>query len=86
MDLVDPAPLESVVRRFAPTFGITGVKRVTVCDSLAEAVGSRYFFEALLSISRNGIPFGKRTYAPWRKKMAKRMSLGKELYFCGVPK
>ena len=83
---IDSGPIENVVRCNASKFGITKVNSVSVCDNLGEASSAHYFYEALLHMSREKIPFGKRTYEPWRKKMAKRLTSGKELYFCGRPK
>jgi hypothetical protein len=82
----DPKPLETVIKRCAGKFGIRNVKSVAVCDSLAEASSSRYFFEVLFHIGQERVPFGIRTYESWRRKKQRQMITGKSIFFCGLPK
>jgi hypothetical protein len=85
-DRVDPKGLESLVAKHAPKYGIKSVRSVTVCDSLQLASKARYFYEALLRFSPAKIPFGKKTYEPWRAKVRVQMSAGSQLFYCGIRK
>jgi hypothetical protein len=83
--VLKPLELESVLKRHASSFGLKNVTSVTVCDNLGEAASARYFYEALIHFASNPIPFGK-PYGAWKRKTAKQLILGKEIYFCGKPK
>jgi hypothetical protein len=85
LDPLHPKSVESLVRKYAPQFGISGNVAVQVCSSLRDASRAPYFFEALVAIGREPIPFGKRTYETWRRRVAKRMLSGKDLIYCGRP-
>jgi hypothetical protein len=44
-----------------------------------------YFYEALFHLSQTKIPFGKKTYNPWRARVKKDMLAGRQIYYCGHP-
>lgn len=80
-DPVDPAPLEALVLRDAPSCGVEGV-RAELCSSLQEAAAEPYFYESLFAMSQKPIPFGD-GYEEWRASIDLAMQQGKELYFLG---
>ena len=85
-DAVDCGPLEAIVLKNAHRYDLGGVpKSAEVCDSLQEGSQQRYFFEALLRMSRKKIPAGK-GYRTWKKKINKLMEHGEELQYLGRPK
>jgi hypothetical protein len=74
-DRIDPSPLEALVIRAAPGFGINA-SRAKVCETLQEAAGEPYFFEGLFHMSRTPIPFGE-SYESWRRDVDAAMQDGK---------
>ena len=82
-DVVDPRPLAHVILANAHHFSLGGKPiQASVCDSLSEASGAPYFFEGLLAISRESIPFGP-GYEEWRKSKLEAMAKGREIHFLG---
>ena len=74
-DTIDPKPLAELILRHAHSFAIAGV-----LDSLHSAAeDSPLFYEALFSFASEGIPFGRR-HERWRKKKAREMEAGKEIW------
>jgi hypothetical protein len=83
-DNVDGTKLEDLVLRFAASYQIGGkLIRADVCDSLREASGEPYFYEALLDFA--GQPWGEDIDA-WRARIAEEMEAGAHLYFLGMPR
>jgi hypothetical protein len=80
-DTIDPKPLAELILRHASTFAIADEpESARVLGSLHYAVqDSPLFFEALFSLASEGIPFGRR-YEQWRKKKAREMEAGKEIW------
>lgn len=81
-DAVNPAPLLSTVRGVLAQFGIESIRSIQVCDTLQSAVGQPYFFEALLSFSREKVPYGSK-YAGWRSRCRRRIKAGRDVYYLG---
>jgi len=85
-DSVDPEPLEQLVFAHCTSFGLDGTPvKARLCGTLQEARSGPYFYEHLFMIGQQKIPFGKKKYWKWRKKMNKKMQEGKELYYLGNP-
>lgn len=85
-DSVDPEPLEQLVFAQCTSFGLDGTAvKARLCGTLQEARSGPYFYEHLFMIGQQKIPFGKKKYWKWRKKMNKKMQEGKELYYLGNP-
>lgn len=85
---VDPDPVCAVVIRFARDCAL-GCDPVTarLCSTLRDAADSDdapLFYEALLSYSRQAIPFGD-GYEAWRTQMADAMTRGQQIAYCGRP-
>jgi hypothetical protein len=85
-DRIDTAPLEASVRQHASQFGIRAPRSIVVCRALGAAARATYFYEAFFHISQEKIPFGLRTYEPWRRKIQKEMMKGLHLFYCGTSK
>jgi len=85
-DRVDPQPLEALVLRHSRQFSLPApAKSARVCGSLREAADSEaapYFYECLLSLGRQPIPFGD-GYEVWRADRAAAMEEGRGIAFCG---
>ena len=82
-DRVDEAPLIEALRSGIAVFGFPAESEISICDSLQEVSGCRYFYEGLLIFSHKPIPFGKKTYWVWAKKMRKAIPKGKEICLLG---
>ena len=85
---VDRAPVEGLVMSLCGRYQLYGTPvSAHVCEMLREAADSPeapYFYEALLTVTRERIPFGPK-YAKWSKKMRKEMRKGKHVAYCGGP-
>jgi hypothetical protein len=84
-DPVDPRPVERVVRRCLDRRiqpGQAPVGSIVICDSLAEASASTYFYEGLFTFATRGIAFGE-DYQEWVAQMRARMEEGKDIFDCG---
>jgi hypothetical protein len=82
-DPVDPGGLEEVIRGSLDGFALGGDPvSVALCPSLQDAAGAEYFFEALVAIARQPIPFGD-GYAEWVREKDQRMRQGKDIWFLG---
>ncbi len=81
-DAVDPAPLLSAIRDVLAQFGIQSIRGIQVCDSLQRAVRQPYFLEALLSFSREKVPYGS-NYARWKARCRRRINAGQDVYYLG---
>jgi len=83
---VDPRPLAELVLRHASTCDLGGRPAAAdVCRTLQAARDAPYFFEALISFSRQIIPDGAE-YDGWRAQRAKAMAEGKEIFYLGRPR
>jgi hypothetical protein len=81
---VDPLPLAYIVLKHAGRFSLsTVVTGVRLCESLREAVIAPRFFECLVAIGREQIPYGQ-DYASWRRGKLALMESGRDLWFAGV--
>ena len=85
-DAVDPTELEAVVLEMAQRSDLGGTPvAASVCASLQEAAGEPFFFEALFEMTRDAVSPGSRRYARWRKRIARRMREGREIWLLGAP-
>ena len=57
----------------------------TVCKTLHDASSQPYFFEALFDMARDAVSPGTRGYGRWRRRIAREMSDGREIWFLGHP-
>jgi hypothetical protein len=87
-ETVDPGPLADLVLARSVHVSLDGVaESARVCGSLREAAESAaapYFYECMLSFSRQPIPYGP-DYAQWRAARGAAMAEGKEIAYCGRP-
>ncbi len=87
-DVVDPAGITALVLERSQVYDLQGrAVGAELCEMLREAADSGeapYFFEALLSVTRERISFGKH-YSRWRKRMRKEMTKGNHIAYCGGP-
>ena len=82
-DAVEAGRMLDAVARNLHAFDLGGVPaRVEQCHTLQEAKEQPYFFEAVISLAQNPIPFGAK-YEAWRRKTAKEMERGKHLHYLG---
>jgi|SRR5579859_972417 len=82
---VDPAPLEQLVLRNSAHYALNGKPiKAYLCKTLQEATQTPGFYECFFAMCQKPIPFGRKTYWKWRKKMDKKMQRGKELYYLGL--
>ena len=78
---VDTEPLEALVLHHAGSLDLGGVAvSAHVCDSLQEARGERYFYEALVEFAREG---RADDWEAWRKRVEEEMADGRHLYYLG---
>ena len=83
-DHVDPAPLHALVLKAASGFGLgSEAVEARVCESVQEANGEPYFFEAFFGMCQERIPFGDE-YEAWRKAKDQEMQSGKSLWYLGA--
>jgi len=79
---VKPKLLLNAVRGGLRQFGIRGIRRIRVCDTLQAAAGQPYFYEALIAFSQQRVPYGK-AYPKWAATRRKQIEAGKEIYYLG---
>jgi hypothetical protein len=83
-DAVDPGPLASLVLRHADRWNLGGTPvGARVCWSLWEARDAPYFYEYLVDIAREPIPYGQ-GYGKWKAKKIRALEAGKEIWYCGA--
>jgi hypothetical protein len=82
-DPVDAEALRELVLTIAPKMGLTVISGIEICDSLQEISHRQYFFEGVIRMAGERIPFGKKSYSAWRKKIKAKMLEGKEFYNVG---
>lgn len=84
-DAVDPKPLEELVLHQARNRGLKSSPVSTrLCQTLAEAAGTPFFFECFFDLCQQKIPFGE-GYASWAEAMRKEMEEGHQLYLASFP-
>jgi hypothetical protein len=81
---VDTLPLAHAVLKQRQQFQLQSpVTGVRLCESLREAALAPRFFECLLAVGRERIPFGP-DYASWRRRKLAMVESGRDLWFAGV--
>ena len=84
IDPVEAKGLEELVLSHLPKFGLTGdVGLISVCDSVREASGARYFYENFFQMCQKPIPFGE-SYPQWASQMLGELKQGREIYYLGA--
>ena len=78
---VDPAPLLEALRPHLVKPGDEPTS-IRVCDTLQEAAGAPYFFEAVIAFAQKSVPFGP-DYNHWASEMRNAIIRGRELYRLG---
>jgi hypothetical protein len=85
---VDPDRVCAVVMRFArdcsPDAEPVAARLCSTLREAAESEDAPLFYEALLSYSRQSIPFGD-GYDAWREQVAEAMMRGQQIFYCGRP-
>jgi hypothetical protein len=76
-------PLIDVVRPHLERMARSEVRTVQICDSMQEAAGERYFFEAFFTLCQQCIPFGP-GYDEWAVETRRRVEAGKDIHYLGV--
>jgi len=80
---VDPRPLEALILQHCHGYSLGGAPvRARLCDSLQEAAGAPYFYEALFYMTAYPIPDGPE-YPIWLQKIGEEMARGNHLYYLG---
>ncbi|MDQ6714118.1 MAG: hypothetical protein M3Z28_13160 [Candidatus Dormibacteraeota bacterium] len=83
LDLVETKGLEELVGSHLSKFALNGaVVSISVCDSIREAAGARYFYECFFQMCQKTIPFGD-AYRPWAAQMLEQLEQGREIYYLG---
>jgi hypothetical protein len=89
MGTADPWPgdIERAVLKASERWSLGGTPvACTVCDSLQEASGERFFYECLMNMQSDMPRTGTKKFWAWADKMTAAAARGEELYFCGVPR
>lgn len=81
-DPVDAEPLIEVVRPHVMRMARDPIRDIRLCESLQEAAGTPFFFEAFFKICQERIPFG-RDHPAWAKAKADELREGKGIHFLG---
>ena len=83
-DPVDPHPLAKAVLHARSRFNLPRpALGARVCWSLGEAAAAPYFYECLMAIQAQEIPFG-RAYAAWRRHQLIEVNEGRSIWQAGV--
>jgi hypothetical protein len=80
------AVADLVARAAAEQYGMREIAFTRVCYSLreaADAAEAEHFYEGLARFASVTIPRGRRRYERWRRRRAKAMERGHEIYYCG---
>jgi hypothetical protein len=81
-----PGDIERAILKALKRWALHGEPvSATVCDSLQEASGERYFYERLSQMQHALPPVGKR-YLAWATRMTAAVLRGEQLYYCGLPR
>ena len=80
---VDPEPLINALRSGLVRFGISEAAIIRVYRSLEEVSSAEYFYEGLLAFAWKSVPYGKRSYPLWKRKMRLAIVRGKEIVLIG---
>jgi hypothetical protein len=85
-DAVDFSKLEELVLQASGGFSLGGKPRDSrLCHTLQEASNEPYFYECFFEMCQTQIPFGEKTYEPWRKEINAEMQKGKQPWYLGEP-
>ena len=83
-DPVDPTGLEEVLWAALSGFELGGVpESVQLCRSLQEAADAEFFYEALVAIARQPIPYGP-GYGAWAEEKRREMLSGRDFWYAGA--
>jgi hypothetical protein len=84
LDPVETKGLEELIASHLSQFGLPGPPvSISVCDSVREAAGARYFYECFFQMCQKPIPFGD-AYGPWAAQMLEQLKQGREIYYLGA--
>jgi hypothetical protein len=82
---VDPTELMKAAWPHLSKFQLpASVVSLSVCDSLQEAAGERYFYEALFQFSQRAIPFGS-AYRSWAARTRRQLLSREQISYLGNP-
>ena len=85
-DVIDEAEIVNCVRLHANKCDVKKpIKAGYLCWDLQEASQEMYFYEAFYYMTQKHIPSERKSYEKWKKKIAKDLKLGKEVYYLGNP-
>src|SRR6266571_3213483 len=83
LDPVETGGLEELVGSHLSKFALPGpAVSISVCDSLREAAGARYFYECFFQMCQQAIPIGE-GYKQWAAQMLEKLKQGREIYYLG---
>lgn len=83
-DAVDGTELIRAVTPHLTGFqDITHPQEVQICNSLRDLRDAEYFYEGLISFSRERPPYGD-GYEAWRKRKQRDIQDGRDIYFIGA--
>lgn len=86
-DAVDTAGIERVVSDYVVrSTDLRDVEQIEVCASLGEAANAPFFFESFFDMSQRRRPEKGWQLALWRRRTAKRMARGQDIWFLGLPR
>jgi hypothetical protein len=84
IDPVETKGVEELVGSHLSKFALGGpAVSISVCDSLREAAGARYFYECFFEMCQKPIPFGD-GYKVWAAQMLEQLKQGREIYYLGA--
>jgi hypothetical protein len=82
-DKVNSEPLVRALKEGLAKFGISEKASIHVCQSLAEVASAEYFYEGILAVAQNPVPYGQQSYPEWKRKMRVAIRSGKQIYLLG---
>ncbi len=83
LDPIETEGLEELVRSHLSKFALPGpAASITVCDSVREAAGARYFYEGFFQMCQHLIPIGE-GHKQWAAQMLEKLKQGREIYYLG---
>ena len=81
---VETKALEELVGSQLSRFALPGpAVSISVCDSLREASGARYFYECFFQMCQTRIPFGD-GHKNWAAQILEQLKQGREIYYLGA--
>lgn len=85
-DAVDTAGIENLIADYAErSTDLRGdIEHIEVCRCLGDAASAPFFFESFFEMSQTRRPERGWRLTLWRRRVARRMASGREIWFLGL--